>query len=139
MGLFSRGFVEVGIDFCVPNPWYSQDSPESLVVFSVVDVSFVDDSLFPIVAEAKHMLEALRHGLSIVEMSFAMHGLVINTSAGKTEVLLDYAGPGAEALQEEVVHTCNSTIVYQGVQGSSSVSAVNVYQHVGTRRLCASR
>ena len=133
LAVIRNGFVEAGIAVSVDNPRYDPGDSESPEQFRLVDISFVDDGLFPIIAPAEQLLANASEALAVIEMAFTMHGLIVNTSAGKTEVLVDYAGPKAEQLREHILYECNSSVSYQGVQQERSVNIVHVYPHVGTK------
>eukprot|EP00973_Karenia_brevis_P036611 5046367-Karenia_brevis.AAC.1 len=99
----------------------------------ITDISYVDDALFPVMARPAELLDVLKFTLSVIDEAFHMHGLSINYSAGKTELLFEFAGTGADNLRRQVHHDMRSVVCFDGVAGRAcSVRVVHNYKHVGT-------
>ena len=97
-------------------------------------MSFVDDVACPIVAPAVDMLRVLPEALHDIDHSFAFHAMTLNYLKGKSEILMSYAGEGANKLRHSICNDSKSVIQFIGACGKTkSINVVNTYKHVGTR------
>ena len=99
----------------------------------VGDVSYVDDALFPVICEPSVMQVALSKVMSIVDHEFSVHGFLVNFAAGKTEVMVRWAGKGSKAAAVKLQYDYKEGVPFVGGLGEIKyISIVSCYRHLGT-------
>ena len=111
-----------------------EDEPTNIMAgaqlgVQVGPIAWVDDVAIPIMAEDPERLDvATINILTKVSKVFQDHGLCLNFSAGKTEAVMQYRGPGAPALRKErFVNNLGRLVLPQG-----ALRTVSEYQYLGT-------
>ena len=95
--------------------------------------TWVDDSTFLIAdSNAELMLQKTKKLCGLVHTCFGKHGLVLNTSRGKTEVLPIFRGERAQAVQMRIEDEWDTGLGYCALDGTHSVHFTNCYKHLGS-------
>lgn len=129
-----ESFAAHGVEFMVPTSPASEACGIDFQTTqcNLTDVSFVDDVACPIVATAGDMMRILPEALRDIDHSFALHAMTSNYSKGKSEVLMCYAGDGANKLRQSITNERNNVIRFAGACGKhKSINVVNTFKHVG--------
>eukprot|EP00973_Karenia_brevis_P017111 2349235-Karenia_brevis.AAC.1 len=97
------------------------------------DASFVDDAVFPVVGDSKHIESKTSTALSIILRVFSEHVLVLNFMKGKSEIVFSFAGRGSQDARRKIFHENGSRVCFKGLRGEDvSIGVVDIYKHLGT-------
>eukprot|EP00959_Pyramimonas_sp_CCMP1952_P394178 8259303-Pyramimonas_sp.AAC.1 len=66
----------------------------------LVDITFVDDVIIPIVQENDCIIQSVKDAMDIMHASFVAHFMEPNYGRGKTGALFQLRGPNREPLRE---------------------------------------
>ena len=118
----------------------SPRTPPAQITF--LPAEYVDDVALPVIAPAPDLLAACSKVLAIIWRTFCEHGLVVNCSKGKTEVLPVFAGKGSQE-QQRLLDTSASqpsgaSLPFRDGDANLSVCIVRAYKHVGTTTVVGS-
>ena len=97
----------------------------------VVELSYSDDTVFPVVSSAETLVSKVSKTIEIVAFVFARLGSQLNFAKGKTESLLEFRGSRAKKARLKFEE--NSTIPIRMHNNTCvNVHTTNVYRHVGS-------
>ena len=100
----------------------------------VLEASFVDDAAHPILGPATTILEQIKLVILILDSVFTRYGLKLKFKAGKTEVLIVFAGGGPQNLRKQVLVDMEGKMPFQNVQGENKTLLVtDVYKNLGSK------
>ena len=74
------------------------------------DVSYVDDSVFPVMEDAAGLSAKVRRVAQVVHVGFLRHGMLVNYKPGKTEVVCVWSGKGMVAARQSMLIDGGSVI-----------------------------
>ena len=128
--LAAEGLVS---EFAFPDDHEVFSSLLSDASFIAHDISYVDDSVFPVFAPASQLIPKLRRTCEVVHDQFMSHGLQVNYGAGKTEAICVWLGTGMSAARRDLVVDCSSRVRCHPRFGEAfDLRVVSAYKHLGT-------
>ena len=105
-----------------------------------VQVVWADDLAVPLLAMSNAEMEAeIKYAFGVVFDIFHEYGMTLNTSRGKTEVLVTYAGPEARAFPERLRREPQMTVQVGTSSSTMCLVLGNAYKHLGTTMAAAGR
>ena len=96
------------------------------------DADYMDDTVFPIVAPARKLVDAVVAAAVIISDTFAQYGFKVNFGSGKTEAVLIFRGAGAIKEQRRLAQTGNAATLSTRA-GSRELRFVASYKHLGSK------
>ena len=101
------------------------------VEIEFTDISYHDDLVLPCVAPAQHIATCTASVAAIVYTVFTYFGFRLNFSAGKTEAIVVFAGPGSTAAARALCLAGSCVDVATGSL-STVLRFVSSYKHLGS-------
>lgn len=74
------------------------------------DVSFVDDCIFPVIADSSDLVPKLRRVAECVHSIFLHHGIKLNYGSGKTAAICAWEGAGMADARKKLMIDANSRV-----------------------------
>ena len=120
--------------------WVGQPQPveclahlPSLPSRGLLDLAYVDDAVFLLYSQhADEIMGATQLMASIIHDESRKRGLEVNYSAGKTEVMIKFAGKGSYGLKQKLWHEMGGTIPVVTEEATQTMTVVHSYKHLGT-------
>ena len=120
--------------------WIGQPQPadnladlQPLPQRGLLDLAYVDDAVFVLYSPvASEILGATQLMASLLHDEARKRGLEVNYSAGKTEVMMKFAGKGSYALKQKLWHEMGGAIPVVTENSVQRMSVVHSYKHLGT-------
>ena len=96
------------------------------------EVSYYDDSAFPVCSPAISILSDLAQVAQVVHSVYTKFFLQVNMSKNKTEAIVAFYGPGANQTRRKLATEDNNTIAIPTKSGEVLLRVVQTYKHLGT-------
>jgi hypothetical protein len=104
--------------------------------FDILDVSFVDDVASAMESDAKHAIDTAIQGAEIAATIYRRCGMPLNFAAGKTEVLIRWAGKGADTVRRNALLDSKDGVITRWTAPDAGpffrLRIVDEYKHLGT-------
>eukprot|EP00973_Karenia_brevis_P043358 6010382-Karenia_brevis.AAC.1 len=81
------------------------------------DVSFVDDAVFFVFADAAGVASAASVAMNIISVAFHLHGLTLNFKDGKSNAIFQFNGKGAPSARKHLMCDCGAKLDFVGLAG----------------------
>ena len=95
-------------------------------------IAYVDDGAIPILAPACSILDRLSRVASVCKFTYESFGLSINFAPGKTEAVIAFNGPGAQAVRCELFNDRCGCVSCEGIGAATfELRVVPKYRHLG--------
>ena len=121
------------------SPFWAASGPSDDADFlrDVVEVSFVDDAAFALLASTpKALLKAIRMLLDTLIRVFTQFGLVLNFEKGKTECIVVLRGKHSSRVAEAIRGKAGFEFSLPAPYEKQTLRAVQQYKHLGTHATC---
>ena len=115
-----------------PQHTFHQQPPEDFDKLPIP--AFFDDFTITVFADSPHqLLPKVREALRAVAAGLTTHGMQVNDSAGKTEIIVSYHGPGCVAATQSLhSQTLPIVEVTSPLFATLRVQVVERYKHLGS-------
>ena len=95
-------------------------------------IAYVDDGVIPLLAPACSIAARVKETAEIVNKVYAFHGLSLNFAPGKSEAMISFHGPGAQAARTDILLDRGAELACSGVGGQVfRLRVVPRYKHLG--------
>ena len=101
---------------------------------TVPPISWVDDlAILLTVEEPGHMIPLIQQATALLHDTFNAHGMTMNFDQGKSEAVVMYRGPGANACRTALFDTGAAPCIITTDTHVLTLKVVATYRHLGAR------